>query len=363
VVAFRAAAAATVCIALAMLSGPSALADRSRDEQWYLGALRVPDAQRISKGAGVTVAVIDSGVWAGHPDLKGAVLAGTNILGNGGDGRTDNEGHGTAMAGIIAGRGVGGSNSVLGLAPAAQILPVRPTGSPLLVARAIEWAVDHGATVINMSFKVQPTPGLERAIQDAAAADVVLVGAAGNTGDGANDQEYPAAYPEVLAVVSTDRAGAIESSSQHGSQVDLAAPGVAMLTADGQKSTGYAVTSGTSDAAAVVSGAAALIRAEYPNLSAAQVVQRLTSTAVDKGAPGRDDAYGYGELDLMAALTAKSVPAASSPAPGGSQDAVAADPDSGAGGSRVRSLLFVGIGVVLLGAVLAVVLMRMRRRI
>jgi type VII secretion-associated serine protease mycosin len=347
-----------------MLSAPPALADRNRDGQWYLKALRVADAQRISQGAGVTVAVIDSGVWAAHPDLKGAVLVGTNVLGNGGDGRVDNEGHGTAMAGIIAARGRAGDKGVLGVAPGAKILPVRPTGSPLLVARAVEWAVDHGATVINMSFKVQPSPGLERAVQEAAAANVVLVAAAGNTGDGANDEEYPAAYPEVLAVGSTDRLGGIESSSQHGPQVDIVAPGVDMLTADGPKSTGYAITSGTSDAAAVVSGAAALIRAKYPHLSAAQVVQQLTSTAVDKGTPGRDDTYGHGELDVVAALTEPLSPDASPRTPSGTGAQGQPPPPSG-DGSGPSPIAIVGIGVIVLaGAVVAVVVgVRRSRRV
>nr|BFE76293.1 hypothetical protein GCM10020092_095940 [Actinoplanes digitatis] len=107
------------------MCAPLAHADQYRDQQWYLKSLRVQEAHRSTKGAGITVAVIDSGVWAAHPDLKGAVLPGFDVLGKG-DGRDDLEGHGTQMAGVIASRGRSGGNGVLGIAPAAKILPVSP---------------------------------------------------------------------------------------------------------------------------------------------------------------------------------------------------------------------------------------------
>jgi type VII secretion-associated serine protease mycosin len=332
-----------------------ARADRYRDAQWYLKSLKVAEAQRISRGAGVTVAVIDSGVWAGHPDLQGAVLPGANVLGDGGDGRKDINGHGTQMASIIAARGRSGGRGILGIAPEAKILPVRPDDGPLLVSDAIKWSVDHGAKVINMSFVVLEDGQLADAVKQATASDVVLVAASGNDGQGGFEGEYPAAYPDVLGVGATDRDGKVASFSHHGPQVDIVAPGADIAMADLASSGSYAIGNGTSQAAAVVSGAAALIRSKYPELSAAQVVQRLTSTAVDKGPPGRDDAYGYGELDLMAALTAKPSTEPTTAGPTAADAPPASQPDSGGNGSGIPPIVIIGIGaVVLVGAVVGV---------
>jgi type VII secretion-associated serine protease mycosin len=356
----RLAAVGSACAIAVVLLGTPARADQYRSGQWYLRTLHVGEAQRVTKGTGITVAVIDSGVTASHPDLQGAVLPGADVLGSDHDGRTDPSGHGTQMAGIIAARGRSGGRGVLGIAPQAAVLPLRPADGPLLVSQAIDWSVAHGAKVINMSFGIDESDGLRSAIDKAADADVVLVAATSNDNDNAGKQ-FPAALPEVLAVGATDRNGKIADFSHQGAEVDITAPGVDIPVADAKYPSGYGIVEGTSPAAAIVSGAAALIRAKFPQMSAREVVQRLTSTAVDKGPPGRDDAYGYGELDLMAALTAKAAPGTSSAAPTASDDAVAADPDADAGGFDARPLLIVGIGVVLLGAVLAVVWTRGRR--
>jgi type VII secretion-associated serine protease mycosin len=361
----RFAVAVLACAAAAVFPTVPAGADGKRDAQWYLTALRVADAQRISRGAGVTVAVIDTGVWAGHPDLNGAVLPGTNILGDGGDGRQDLDGHGTAIAGIIAARGRGGSRGLLGIAPEAKVLPIRPYDGSLIVTKAINWAVANGARVINMSFNALESDTLATAVKAAAAADAVLVAASGNDGDKGFKGEYPAAYPEVIAVGSVDRNGALANGSHRGPQVDLVAPGVDIPVLMANTGSGYyALGNGTSASSAVVAGAAALVRAKYPDMSAADVVRRLESTAVDKGPPGRDDAYGYGELDLMAALTA---PIAAEPSAEPSAGATAAlppptDREEGSTGG-VWPLVILGAGVMLLaGAVIVLVVMLRRTR-
>jgi type VII secretion-associated serine protease mycosin len=355
----RPVAAAVAALVLVLGTAAPARADRIRDREWWLGPLKVAQAQRITKGAGVTVAVVDSGVNAGHPDLEGAVLAGRDMV-SGKNGHFDAEGHGTAMAGIIAARGRGGAG-FLGIAPAAKILPVTPSDVTMYVSAGIRWAAAHGAKVINLSFAVAPSDNLHAAIREAAEADIVLVGAAGNTGNKGNKAEYPSSYPEVLGVGAVGRNGKVLPVSQHGPQVDLVAPGQDMLLPVYGK--GYLVGNGTSGAAAIVSGAAALIRARHPDLSAAQVVQILTGTAIDRGTAGRDDYYGNGELNLMAALTAAPPRASPSAAPVTAESAAAAPvPASGDDtGGGIPPLLIVAAGVVLLVVAALVGIVALRR--
>jgi type VII secretion-associated serine protease mycosin len=355
---FRSFAAAVAALFIVLGSAVPARADSIRDDEWWLTTLNVAQAQRITKGAGVTVAVVDSGVNASHPDLRGAILAGRDTV-SGKDGRFDPDGHGTAMAGLIAARGRGGSG-VLGIAPAAKILPVRPSNDTMYAAEGIRWAATHGAKVINMSFAIAGSENLHAAVREAAADDVVLIGAAGNSGDQGNAAEYPVSYPEVLGVGAIDRKGKILSFSQHGPQVDLVAPGVDMPTAG--LGDAYRTGFGTSNAAALVSGAAALIRAKHPDLTAAQVVELLTSTATDKGDKGRDDYYGAGELNLVKALTAPAPrPLASAPqitdAPVAAP-AAASDEDTGGG---IPPLVIVVAGIALLAIAVFVVILAVRR--
>jgi type VII secretion-associated serine protease mycosin len=354
----RPVAAVVAALAVVLVSASPARADTIRDREWWLGALNVAQAQRITKGAGVTVAVVDSGVNAGHPDLKGAVLAGRDTV-DGKDGRSDTDGHGTAMAGIIAARGRGGSG-ILGIAPEAKILPVRPSNDTTFAAEGIRWAAAHGAKVINMSFAIGDSDNLHAAIREAAAADVVLVGAAGNSGDKGNDAEYPVSYPEVLGVGAVDRKGKVLPFSQHGPQVDIVAPGVDMPTAG--LGDNYRTGWGTSNAAAVVSGAAALVRARHPDLTAAQVVELLTATATDKGDKGRDDYYGSGELNLVAALTAPPPqPSAAAPRVTDAQAAGPGPISGGDSGGGIPPLAIVAAGFVLLAGAILVVIVAVRR--
>lgn len=356
--------AACFAVLLAVLAPAApARADALRDGQWYWDPMDVAQAQRITKGSGIVVAVLDTGVDARHPDLKGAVLPGRQTVQNKPAGNEDGFAHGTGIAGIIAGRGHGSGDGVLGIAPEAKILPIRPVNDSYFVAQGIRYAVAQGAKVINMSFETRPSEILQSALREAAAADVVLVGAAGNEGEKGNEREYPSAYPEVLTVGALLRNNKIAGFSNHGAQVDLAAPGVDIPAPapDGK----YITVEGSSASAAIVSGAAALIRAEHPDLSAAQVVARLTGTAIDRGPKGRDDFYGAGQLDLMAALTAPQPTASGTPPRTGTDAPVAiprppSPPDDGPG---IPPLLFVAAGAVLLiGAVLAAVLLSRRRR-
>ena len=348
-------------VALVLGTATPARADSVRDKQWYWGPLKVAQAQKISKGAGVIVALLDTGVDGTHPDLRGAVLPGRHVVQNTPAGNDDIEGHGTGMAGVIAGRGHGGGAGVLGIAPAAKIMPVQPINDSYFVAVGIRWAVQHGAKVINLAFVTHPSESLQAAVREAVAGDVVLVGSSGNNGDTGNELEYPGAYPEVLTVGAVDRKNKVAKFSNHGKQVDIVAPGVDI---PGPAPYGkYVLGNGTSGATAIVSGAAALIRAKYPDLSAAEVVERLTSTAIDRGAKGRDDYYGIGQLDLLAALTTAQPRASSAPAVTDAPAAIpgAAPADDSDGG--LPPLLFVAAGLVLLvGALLVVILLIARSR-
>jgi type VII secretion-associated serine protease mycosin len=302
----RAAAVATLALVAAILVPTPARADEARARQWHLGFLNVAEAHKHSQGEGITVAVVDSGVDATHPDLTGVVGAGTDF--HGGDGRRDPDGHGTAMAGLIAARGRPGGAGALGIAPAATILPVYRGSTDVvgLADRAIDWAVEHGARVLCLAFGGAGGTRLEEAVQRALAADVVVVAGVGNRPE-ATSVAAPARYPGVLAVAGVDANGNHAEISATGPETALAAPAVDVWsTATGG---GYRKGTGTSDATAIIAGAAALVRAKYPHLKAPEVIHRLTATAIDKGKPGRDDEYGYGIVDLVAALT-KDIPPA-----------------------------------------------------
>ncbi|MFB7944094.1 type VII secretion-associated serine protease mycosin [Kitasatospora phosalacinea] len=266
----------------------------------------------ISQGEGVTVAVIDTGVDASHPDLSGQILPGLDLTDSHGDGRTDTEGHGTAMASNIAAHGHGDGAGVMGLAPKAKILPIKISlGAESLTksdgevrSKAIRYAVDQGAKVINMSFTGggSTDESYRAAINYAIQKDVVLVGGAGNFAG--TPVDYPAAFPGVVAVSAITDAGDIWKDSTTGPQVTLAAPGSGIHHASLKQ--GYDTGSGTSDASSFVSAIAALVRSKYPNLSAGQVINRMTSSAAQpegKG-PFPNDKYGYGIASPSKALAA-----------------------------------------------------------
>ena len=300
--------------ALLLTSAPIASADYIRDKQWVLDAADAEAIWAQSQGQGVTVAVVDSGVKASHPDLTGQVLAGTDLVNGGSNGYSDNNGHGTRMASIIAGHGHGAGNNagVKGLAPKAKILPVRVGGTGesdfqgAAVAKGIRFAVEHGATVINLSFgdslaSAQSDTG--KAIAYAQQHDVVVVAAVGN--DAAEHVELPARLPGVVAVGAVDESMNLWEDSNFGAGVTLTAPGSNIVAADPTESSGYSKASGTSDATAFVSATAALVRSKFPNLTAGQVINRLIKSATflkHKVTKVPDEKYGYGIIRPNKAL-------------------------------------------------------------
>jgi len=287
--------------------------DSARDEQWQLRELDAKSAWQLSTGKGVTVAVIDSGVDGSHPDLVGQVLPGIDLVRRSGDGRVDPVGHGTTVAALIAGRS-DDDEGVVGLAPKAKILPIRVLDEKntyhdtLVVANAVRWAVDHGARVINLSLGVR---------------DVVVVACTGNrTKSDPPDVWYPAREPGVLAVAGLERdTDELWSGSVTGVETALAAPATGLIGA--KPGPGYWLVQGTSFAAPMVAATAALIRSRFPDLSAANVVNRLISTARDLGPAGRDDSFGFGRIDPVGALTADVGTVSSNPLDDGAAPGVA----------------------------------------
>jgi type VII secretion-associated serine protease mycosin len=343
-------------LAAVAVSPSAAVADPVRDLQWHLRFLDVTQAHRYSQGAGVLVAVVDSGVDATHPDLAGNVATGTETFPGSerGNGWTDVDGHGTRMAGLIAahGHGNGSADGALGIAPRATILPVRdgPIYSAANMPDGISWATDHGARVISISAGGRdPDHDTQEAVKRALAHDIVVVAGAGNLSQHMKNVAYPAAYPGVVAVGGLDRSGNHAPDATTGPELILSAPSVDIdSTALGH---GYGINGGTSDATAIVAGAAALVRAKFPNLSAAEVVHRLTATAIDKGPPGRDDQYGYGIVNLVGALTADVRPLPASPSATPSRSAQASTPRK-TGTSPWIWLLLIPVGVLIVGVVI-----------
>ncbi|MEU4569664.1 type VII secretion-associated serine protease mycosin [Micromonospora sp. NPDC023956] len=338
--------------------------------QWHLDALRVGEAHRISTGAGVTVAVVDTGVYAEHPDLTGRILDGRRLIGRDDKGKIDERNHGTGVAGLIVARG-GGNGRALGIAPGARILPVTVATNTFAgsnLPEGIRYAVDHGATVVNISNGGPTTSSaLDEAVRYAQSKDVVVVAAAGNAEQGDSGVLYPARLPGVIAVGATDRDGEPWSGGTRGAQIAITAPGVDVSTTAGRWSDltegGYVTVDGTSAAAPLVAGAAALVRARYPEASAAEVVNRLVSTARDAGPPGRDDRYGFGRLDLVRALTADVPPVDANPLGAVPAAEEAAEEPVGTSGFALGPLVPVVIGLLVVAAlvVLLVVLLVVRR--
>ncbi|MEU7798201.1 S8 family serine peptidase [Micromonospora arborensis] len=353
-----------------VLAAPPLLAPNDaapvRQEQWHIDYLKMTKAQEISRGQGVVVAVPDTGVDP-HPDLRNNLLAGTDIIpGGDGEGRKDLDSHGTSMAGLIAAHGQGQNLGALGIAPEAKILPIFDSppggeGAPDDLAQSIEYAIANGADVISISSVGGRSARLHQAIRGALDADIVVVAGVGNL---PWDQSigYPASEEGVIAVGGIGRDGLHAAISVTGQKIDVVAPAVDIYSTsyDGKYSKG----TGTSSATAIVAGAAALIRSKYPYLPAREVAHRLTATAVDKGAPGRDDEYGYGVIDLVAALTADVPPlgfeSVSAPAGAGSTTTAGALPGDEGSGATARGLAT--LGVILAAGVGWAVVARRRRR-
>ncbi|WP_416901130.1 type VII secretion-associated serine protease mycosin [Micromonospora echinospora] len=350
-----------------MLPAAPAHANRIRNDQWHLRFLKVAEAHRFTQGEGVVVAVPDTGVDP-HPDLHNNLISGMDIIAGGsGDGRRDLNSHGTGMAGLIAAHGQGGNSGALGVAPRAKILPIMASskenvGDADSLAAGIKFAISRDADVISVSSVGGSNADLQEAIDAALAANIVVVAGVGNT---PRDfvVGYPARHPGVVAVGGVDREGNHAAVSVTGREIDVVAPATDIYSTsmDGK----YRKGTGTSNSTAIVAGAVALIRSRYPELPATEVVHRLTATAIDKGPPGRDDQYGYGVIDLVAALTADVPPlAAQSPTVSAPADATptttAAGPEAG-GDGPVGWLLATG-GLAALGGGAAWALTARRRR-
>ncbi|GAB3155913.1 hypothetical protein GCM10027290_52840 [Micromonospora sonneratiae] len=344
-------------------------------QQRYLPSRLAP----LATGTGVTVAVIDSGVDTRHAQLRGRVLKGVDLLDRGPDGNLDCAGHGTAVASIIAATSQQGV-AFHGLAPQARILPVRiseqqiiegresgRTVTPAQFARAIRWAVDNDASVLNLSVVLyDDNPAVRAAIDYAVGKDVVVVAAAGNLHENGDPLPYPAAYEGVLGVGAIGPDGVRAPFSQVGTYVDVVAPGSGVLAAVPGR--GHRKQEGTSYAAPFVSATAALIRQYWPDLSAAQVIDRITATA-DPAPAGTDSrAYGSGVLNPYRAVTDTSS-VEQRPRPARALPAQQVDPAVTATQERratvrQRALWLAGVGGILAGVVvlLAVVLPRGARR-
>ncbi|GLW29583.1 S8 family serine peptidase [Actinoplanes regularis] len=342
-------------------------ADHVRDSEWHLNFLNIKAAHAITTGNGIIIGLPDTGVDP-HPDIIDNLIAGTDLTSSEkNQGQSDKDGHGTELAGLIVGHGHSSTDGILGISPSAQLLPIKSYEVADLesrLAEGIELSATLGAKVINVSAGTSPSRGLQRAIATAARTDALVVAASGND-QSATGIGYPAALPGVLAVGAIDQSGKHAAFSISGPNVALCAPGDKIVTT-GLNST-YRIAQGTSAAAAIVSGAAALVRAKFPELSAQEVIHRLTATATDIGPPGRDEQCGYGVINIVKALT-EDVPAVDGSlgtATGSSSaDASSADAGEPGGGSGMQKVgVLGGIAAVLAaGACMGFLAARRRSR-
>jgi hypothetical protein len=376
----------------------------ARDQEWWLAGLQVPQAWQESRGSGITVAILSTGVDASYPGLTGSVITGPDYTGSGRTPGTPYWGvDGTAVAGIIASHEPG--SGLVGVAPAAKILSVRVTlefNDPLAsdqtvsrqlpeaIAEGIRYAVDHGARVVDLPLdpgtlgltsKGDPaaaggSPAEQAAVGYALSKGVVLVAPAGDDGQGADRVNYPAAYPGVIAVGAIDRTGHLASFSSTRPYVSLTAPGVSLVVATPPD--GYATISSTSTASGIVAGVAALVLSRFPHLTVAQVTQALiestVATASGAGLPPQParsaDGSGYGTVDAIRAVDMAAIITASQPhrvAPVArhklARHTVAAPhraPASALAGSVLRAAVAAVVGLIVL-LVIALLVIRLRR--
>ncbi|WP_305789933.1 S8 family serine peptidase [Symbioplanes lichenis] len=303
-----------VAIALAAVTtlvapATPALADSTRDRQWWLESLDVAAVHKVTQGKGITVAVVDTGVDADHPDLKGNVLPGIDLFDEKAKGQVDRLGHGTAMASLIAGHGhgSGGGNGVLGIAPEAKILPVTVMNENKKMSResitaGITWALNNGADVISVSLGTGYDDTLATVMKQTWQRKVPVIAPAGNKN---STSGFPAAYGETIAVTGIDEKGGKAKESSRNNATAIAAPGENIIAA--APGGGYTdpAGSGTSDSTAIVAGAMALVLAQFPDLNSEGLQEQLLWTTKDAGDKGKDLDYGWGVLDLERAVTGK----------------------------------------------------------
>ncbi|MGW7318099.1 type VII secretion-associated serine protease mycosin [Streptomyces sp. NPDC054865] len=386
------AGSAVMGLLLTGVAANPAFAQTIREQQWHLDAMKAEDVWKLSIGQGITVAVIDTGV-ARIPELEGQVLAGKDFAagrkGYEGDERVDYDRHGTGIAAIIAGSGKHSSgDGAFGLAPGVKILPIRVpremnSSTPSWVA-AIRYAADSGARIINISMGKRGAAETDQArsevVRYALSKGSLIFAAVGNDGDTLNADVYPGATPGVVGVSAVNADGSPTGESQHGPQVDMAAPGMDIVTACAGK-TGLCTSHGTSDASALASASAALVWAAHPDWTNNQVLRVLLNTA-GKPVDGveRNDYVGYGVVrprvavptpgdpgpadvfplpDLAAAAAGKAPPPAAGPVPRAADRGAAEEDREG----NAPPWLALGLGACLLigGAVAAVVVRRTHR--
>jgi type VII secretion-associated serine protease mycosin len=320
------AAAVLALVASVTLVAAPASADSIRDREYWLTQYGITTAWNTTKGAGVTIAIIDTGVDGTHQDLAGAISGGTDVSGvgaaNGQRPIGESSEHGTMVASLAAGRGHGSGAGVIGSAPAAKILAISigfgagTRSSDDQIADAVVWAVDHGADVINMSLtrnSLEWPESWDTAFLYAFEHDVVVVAAAGNRGSGTTEVGAPATIPGVLVVGGVDRNGSASfDASSQGITISVSAPSEDLVGA--APGGGYYSWAGTSGATPIVAGIVALVRAAHPELDAANVINRITATAKSPGVAVPSPIYGYGLVDAAAAVTANVPSVTSSPA-------------------------------------------------
>lgn len=278
--------------------------------QYEVAKLRLVQAHKITVGADIVVAVIDSGVDAAHPELTDSVIESFNAAST----PMTPHAHGTSIAALIAGHG-----RLIGAAPKARLLAVRAfdpnggsaDGTTFAILKGLDWAAAHKARIINMSFAGPNDPAMQRSLAAAAKRGIVLIAAAGNAGP-KSPPLYPAADPNVIAVSATDADDKPFALSNRGPHIAIAAPGDQLLVA---VPGGYEVSSGTSYSAAEISGVVALMLARDPKLTPAQALLRLQATARDLGPKGRDSEFGAGLADAFAAVGAPAGAAADGTVP------------------------------------------------
>lgn len=285
-----------------VMSRSAVSGDPDYSKQWYHQIIGTEEAWNVTTGSNnVVVAVIDDGIDLHHRDLKNQIIAPYDVVLNSTSRITMGE-HGTHVSGIIASmmnNGVGGA----GIAPNVKIMPINVfDGENALysdVITGIQYAIDHGADIINLSIGgTEPSDILNNAIQRAYKAGILIIAAAGNEGE--NMYDYPAAYDHVLAVSATDSSDRIADFSNYGADIDLAAPGTDIYSTLPHNK--YEFMSGTSMATPVVAGVAALVWSANPSLTNAQIEERLYETADDLGPAGKDIFYGYGRINASKAV-------------------------------------------------------------
>ncbi len=295
---------------------PPAWADQIRDRQYWISQYGIDRAWEVTRGGGVTIAIIDTGVDSTHQDLQGAVVGGTDVSGIGGTtGQTpvgQGSEHGTLVASLAAGRGHSTNSGVIGAAPEANILSVSMAfqgatrSADEQIARAVRWSVDNGADIISLSLtrntREWPT-SWDEAFSYAESRNVVVIAAAGNRGSGTEAVGAPATMPGVLTVGGVTRSGTVSTrASSQGITIGVMAASENLVGAvPGDR---YALWDGTSGATPIVAGIAALVRAAHPDLDAANVINRILSTAQPQTDRTPDPLYGFGIVDAFAAVTA-----------------------------------------------------------